>query len=119
MTATPPPLVGRDRELAALREHLAAALGARGSLVLMGGEAGIGKTALAEALGREAAASQAAHAGWVRESRTTLAVQQRLVLLADLCRAVGPTPVSPCDAADGSCGERGTGGGRSARWELR
>ncbi len=51
----PSPLVGRDRELAILREHLAAALAGQGSLVLIGGEAGIGKTALAEALCREAA----------------------------------------------------------------
>src|SRR5438067_11845897 len=50
----PPSLVGRDRELAALREHLIAALAGHGSLVLIGGEAGIGKTALAEALCREA-----------------------------------------------------------------
>jgi DNA-binding NarL/FixJ family response regulator len=51
----PPLLVGRDRELGALRQHLAAAVAGHGGLVLIGGEAGIGKTALAESLCREAA----------------------------------------------------------------
>jgi DNA-binding CsgD family transcriptional regulator len=37
-----------------LRERFSAAQGGRGSLVLIGGEAGIGKTVLAEALGEEA-----------------------------------------------------------------
>jgi len=55
-TLPSPILVGRERELVALRECLAAALAGQGSLVLIGGEAGIGKTALAEAFCREAAA---------------------------------------------------------------
>src|SRR5438309_152133 len=45
---------GRDRELDLLRAQLAAVLAGRGNLVLIGGEAGIGKTALAETLCREA-----------------------------------------------------------------
>jgi predicted ATPase len=48
-------LVGRDRELRDLRRLLDTAMDGRGQLVLLGGEAGVGKTTIAEALCREAA----------------------------------------------------------------
>ncbi|HVN13979.1 MAG TPA: AAA family ATPase, partial [Kineosporiaceae bacterium] len=43
-------LVGRDEELAALRASAAEAVAGRGSVVLVGGEAGVGKTTLARAV---------------------------------------------------------------------
>ncbi len=51
---SPPLLVGRSREQDVLRAELAAARGGHGRLVLLGGEAGIGKTSLARDLIREA-----------------------------------------------------------------
>jgi DNA-binding CsgD family transcriptional regulator len=48
-------LVGRDRELRDLRRSLNTAIDGRGQLVLLGGEAGVGKTTIAKAVCREAA----------------------------------------------------------------
>ncbi len=50
------PLVGRDAEHAELRRRLDEALAGRGSLVLLGGEPGIGKTRLTEEILQEARA---------------------------------------------------------------
>jgi tetratricopeptide (TPR) repeat protein len=44
----PDPFLGRCEELAVLRAHFAGAVDGRGSIVLIGGEPGIGKTRLAE-----------------------------------------------------------------------
>jgi predicted ATPase len=51
-----PLLVGRTLEQLFLREELAAVCAGRGRLVLLGGEAGIGKTTLARDLAVEAGA---------------------------------------------------------------
>lgn len=56
----PSGLVGREREQQRLDALLAAAADGHGRLVLVGGEAGIGKTALVRALAAEAAARGAA-----------------------------------------------------------
>lgn len=55
----PPLLVGRSRELYVLRAQLTEALAGNGSMVVLGGEAGIGKSRLAETLSREASSAGA------------------------------------------------------------
>jgi DNA-binding CsgD family transcriptional regulator/tetratricopeptide (TPR) repeat protein len=49
-----PSLVGRDVEMATLRRRLEQSLSGRGGLVLVSGSAGIGKTALVDALAQDA-----------------------------------------------------------------
>ena len=52
-------LVGRERELTELRSGLDALLGGRGRLFMVAGDPGVGKTALADAIGAEAVATGA------------------------------------------------------------
>jgi predicted ATPase len=58
-------LLGRNREMAALRRALASASQGRGRLILLSGEAGIGKTRLADAFAVEAR-EQGARVAWGR-----------------------------------------------------
>jgi predicted ATPase len=59
------PFVGRERELAELRAGLASALAGNGSIYLLPGEPGIGKTRLVSEFAREAATNGAAvFRGW-------------------------------------------------------
>src|SRR5690349_21389945 len=50
MCSAPRALVGRELELALIRERLTIAAGGNGQVLLLGGEAGIGKTTLLRAL---------------------------------------------------------------------
>jgi tetratricopeptide (TPR) repeat protein len=69
VTAETTPLVGRDRPLAELDAVLAEARQGRGRLVLLTGEAGIGKTRLAEELVRRADGF-AHHWAWCRSDQS-------------------------------------------------
>jgi hypothetical protein len=71
--SAPPLLVGREREQGILHEHLVAAPEGHGSLALIGGEAGIGKTALAD---------------WLRRA----AIEQGVLVLVGRCYDLSETP---------------------------
>ena len=86
-----PGLVGRARELAALRARLAEAAAGRGGVVALGGEPGIGKTRLAQAFAAIAHAGGAA-VRWGRcyEGEWAPPYGPWLEALAEHARAVGP-----------------------------
>ena len=82
------PLAGRDRETRVLREAWAAAAGGRPGLVTIVGEAGIGKTALAEALAAEAAGD----GGTVLQTRCY--ETERSLFLQPIVEAIAPVVTS-------------------------
>jgi DNA-binding CsgD family transcriptional regulator/tetratricopeptide (TPR) repeat protein len=101
-----PDLVGREQELAVLQRALMSALGGQGVLVLISGEAGIGKTSLADAAGRQAEAHGAIIAtGRCYEGNGAPAFAPWYAVLADLCAAASldvstlPPPFGPGPAA--------------------
>jgi DNA-binding SARP family transcriptional activator len=81
-------LAGRDRESKVLREAWAAAAGGKPGLVTITGEAGIGKTALAEALAAEASGD----GGTVL--RTRCYETERSLFLQPIVEAIAPVAVS-------------------------
>jgi DNA-binding SARP family transcriptional activator len=97
------PFVGRERELAELEARLDAALAGHGSLVLLAGEPGIGKSRLAEELGMIARARGAsvlvgrcweaggapAYWPWVQSLRAHVRETEPSLLLAQLGGGAG------------------------------
>src|SRR6185437_8346194 len=81
-------LAGRDRESKVLREAWAAAAGGQPGLVTITGEAGIGKTALAETLAAEAAGD----GGTVLQTRCY--ETERSLFLQPIVEAIAPVVTS-------------------------
>ena len=99
-----PALAGRDREIGMLLETWNTAAGGQPGLVTITGEAGIGKTALAEALAAEAAAT----GGTVL--RTRCYETERSLFLQPIVEAIAPvvamTPAPDPAAAAGRARDR-------------
>ncbi len=108
-----PLLVGREREQRVLRDALDAAIGGWGRLVLIGGEAGIGKTALAESIYDEAATYGArAFVGRCYDLTETPPYGPWLDLFAHL------TPTNDDPALPAAFAERGTVGAAASPTAL-
>ena len=121
--------VGRAAELAALDAALAATAEGRPEVVLVGGEAGVGKTRLiAELTGRAAACDMlVASGGCVELTAGTAPYLAFTEALRDLGRAVGPrawermcagAPPELASLLPGASGAPGEGAGAAARGRL-
>ena len=95
-------MVGRDRELARVTGLLDDALAGRGRLVLCTGEAGIGKTRLAEELAA-AAPIAAVPVAWA--GRPTGAARRRTAC-GGWCWMSPPSAVTPAAGPGRTCGRR-------------
>lgn len=85
------PLVGRDREMGQLRDHLQQAAAGQGSLVLISGEAGLGKTRLCAAVAQEAVQwGMAAAIGQCHERQTAAPYVPFVEILEEIARVTPP-----------------------------
>lgn len=83
-----PPFVGREKELAALARHLRDACAGRGSVALITGEPGIGKSRLAEELAESArACGIAVHWGLCEEGESAPAFWPWMQIVRGLARS--------------------------------
>lgn len=97
-----PILVGRSRERSLLHAQLGAALAGQGGLVILSGEAGIGKTTLADDACREASAAGAlVLAGHCYDRTETPPYGPWIELLEQFGALPGRTPVLPTVAEPG------------------
>ncbi|HET7092404.1 MAG TPA: AAA family ATPase, partial [Thermomicrobiales bacterium] len=99
-----PPLVGRSREQRLLRDELAAAARGDGRLVVIGGDAGIGKTALARDLAQAAAGEMLVLTGHCYDLTATPPYGPWLDL-ADAYRRHADLPPLPAALASGRIDE--------------
>lgn len=108
-----PRLAGRDREIRVLEEALASIRGGRGRLVLVGGEIGIGKTALVrQFLDAHAGDGLTALIGRAYD----LAATPPFALWRDLLRSPDARPIVPPDWDWMLAGEQGNPLDRFAEW---
>jgi len=101
------PLIGRDMQVEKLDAALRRAMAGRGGLVLISGEAGIGKTRLAEELDRQAVQRGAAVLwGRCHEGENAPAFWPWVQVLRAVGTTLSPAEVEPLVARRGRCSRR-------------